>query len=138
MLRKPRTQVRIGAQHKTRDVEQTEEKSLLVPPAELDEPGNYQLLGNDTNATLLAAFSYNVAAEQSDLRRLTPEQLDDVFGKDRYKIATDTESLDRAVHTGRIGKEVFPLVLFCMLVIFVGEHFVANRFYEAEQTAEHQ
>jgi len=138
MLRKPRTQVRIGAQHKTRDVESTDEKSLAVARGDLDEPGNYQLLGNDTNATVLAAFSYNVAAEQSDLTRLTPEQLDDVFGKDRYKIATDTESLDRAVHTGRIGKEVFPLVLFCMIVIFVGEHFVANRFYEAEQAAEHR
>jgi Aerotolerance regulator N-terminal len=138
MLRKPRTQVRIGAQHKTRDVENTDEKSLAVNRGDLDEAGNYQLLGNDTKATVLAAFSYNVAPEQSDLTRLTTEQLDEVFGKDRYKIATDTESLDRAVHTGRIGKEVFPLVLFCMIVIFVGEHFVANRFYEAEQAAQHQ
>lgn len=138
MLRKPRTQVRIGAQQKTRDVAGSDEKSLAVTPSELDEPGNYQLLGNDTNATMLAAFSYNVAADQSDLTRLTTEQLDDVFGKDRYRIATDTESLDRMVHTGRIGKEVFKYVLFCMIVIFVGEHFVANRFYEADQAAQHQ
>lgn len=136
LLRKPKTQVRVDAQN-GRVREQSGEKSISIAPSYLDETGNYQLLGNDTPPTLLAGFSYNAAPEQSDLTRLTTEQLDAIFGEKRYQVARDTETLNRVVKAGRIGKEVFPLVLLCMLLFFVGEHFVANRFYEADQAAEH-
>ena len=131
LLRKPRTQIRIDNAGKANG------HSHSVLPAQLNETGNFQIIGDDQPSTTLAAFSYNMSAEQSDLTRLTPERLDEIFGPNRYQVAGDMESLNQAVTAGRIGKEVFPLVLFCMLVIFCGEHFVANRFYEVEQTPEH-
>ncbi|MFQ5733505.1 MAG: hypothetical protein ACE5KM_16325, partial [Planctomycetaceae bacterium] len=136
MLRKPRTQVRVDTQDR-RVRNRSGEKSISIDPSYLDETGNYQLLGNDSPPTLLAGFSYNTPAEQFDLTRMTIEQLDAVFGEKRYQIARDTETLNRVVKAGRLGKEVAWLVLSCMLLFFCGEHFVANRFYEADQTAEH-
>ena len=32
----------------------------------------------------------------------------------------------------RIGREVFPMVLLLLLIVFCCEHLVANRFYEAD------
>jgi hypothetical protein len=37
-----------------------------------------------------------------------------------------------------VGKEVFSLILLVMIGIFCTEHFVANWFYEAEQSVEHR
>jgi len=137
MLRKPHTQVSVGSKDAPdRDAEDS--KSLAVRRELLDEVGNYQLLGDDENAQILAAFSYNVAPAQSDLTRLRIEDLDEVFGPNRYQLAGDTESLKRAYQLGRLGKEVFDFVLACMLLVFCGEHFVANRFYESDQSAVHQ
>ena len=136
LLRKPRTQIRVDTGNR-RVRNQSGEKSISIDPAYLDETGNYQLMGNDSPPTLLAGFSFNTSPGQFDLTRMTDEQLDDVFGEKRYQIARDTETLNRVVKAGRLGKEIFPLVLLGMLLFFCGEHFVANRFYEADQAVQH-
>lgn len=135
MLKRPGTQVAIDARQGHVREESRQGKSISLDPALLDEVGNYRLLGE---GELLAGFAYNVRPEQSDLTRLTDEQLDAIFGRKRYQIAHDTESLNRIVRAGRVGEEFFSIVLVFLLIVFAGEHFVANRFYEADQAAEHR
>ncbi len=68
----------------------------------------------------------------------TPEELDRVLGKDRYSVSRSIEGLTRNVAFGRVGQEVFSLILGIVVAVFCAEHFVANRFYESEQATEHQ
>eukprot|EP00913_Durusdinium_trenchii_P019521 g18351.t1 len=134
MLRKPRTQVRLTAEEN----DPGSERVLKLSDAQVDQIGNYQVLGADANASMISAFSLNVAGEQTDLTRMTKDDLDAVFGEDRYQVAHDTESLNRAVTAGRYGKEIFDLVVLLMIVAFCGELYVSNKFYDSEQSVEHQ
>jgi len=106
----------------------------------LDERGHYRLYGTNREGgtVLMAGFSYNASAEESDLTRITRKQLDGIFGPERYQIVRDLKSLERAVQTGRLGTEVYPLLVGVLLLIFCGEHFVANRFYESDQALEQE
>lgn len=131
ILRRPQTQIRL-------DNGDVNEHSLALSKSQLTERGNYQLFGGEDGTRLMAGFSYNIAPEQSELKRLTDDQLDEIFGEDRYQVARDLQSLQRSVGLTRAGVEVFPLVVAVLLLIFCGEHFVANRFYQADQAAEHQ
>ena len=47
----------------------------------------------------------------------------------------DSEELERSVGDMRIGREVFPMLLLLLLLVFCCEHLVANRFYESDQVA---
>ncbi len=75
----------------------------------------------------------NAAAAESRLDRLTNENLDAHLLPDRYSVARDVENLERNVKTGRLGREAFPMIVLFLLIVFVGEHLVANRFYDAEK-----
>ncbi len=105
--------------------------NLVVP--EVDQLGSYRVLGIETDAKFQRGFSVNADAAESRLDRLSKEELDARLGTDRYSVARDVENLQRAVKTGRLGREAFPVVVLILLLIFVGEHFVANRFYDGDK-----
>jgi len=92
-------------------------------------PGHYQLT-SATSRDAEGAFSINVPPEESDLTRLTLSDLDDRLGKDRYKVSESLEKLKDDINAADLGQEIFPLLLVLVVVIFCGEHLVANRFYE--------
>jgi len=105
--------------------------NLMVP--EIDQLGNYRVLGIETDAKFERGFSVNADAAESRLDRLSKEELDSRLGSDRYSIARDVENLQRNVKTGRLGREAFPVIVFILLLVFLGEHFIANRFYDADK-----
>jgi hypothetical protein len=108
--------------------------NMLVP--EVDQLGNYRVTGIDTDAKYERGFSVNADADESRLDRLSKDELDAHLRAERYGMARDIENLQRVVKTGRLGREAFPMIILVLLLVFVGEHFVANRFYDAEKGAE--
>lgn len=98
-----------------------------------DQLGNFRVTGVDTDAKFERGFSVNPVADESRLDRLSKDDLESHLGAERYSIARDIEHLQRNVKTGRLGREAFPLVVLLLLAAFVGENFVANRFYDTEQ-----
>jgi len=66
---------------------------------------------------------------------LAGDDLDLLLGADRYQVARDLEELERRVGDMRIGREVFPMLLVLLLIVFCCEHLVANRFYETGHPA---
>lgn len=97
------------------------------------EPGSYDLVPDEPNAPVETGFAVNIPASESRFERLPVGELDRFFGEDRYQVATNVDELERQVNQGRIGKEIYPVVLALMLLAFCGEHFIANHFYDTEE-----
>ncbi len=104
--------------------------------ADTDQIGHYRVLDADPDSDFAVGFSVNAPAEESDLAKLTPEDLTEMFGENRFRISRSLEELERIVTEGRLGQELFPQVLVLVLVFFCAEHLVSNRFYEADQQPE--
>lgn len=100
---------------------------------DVDQIGNYRLTGVDAAAKFDRGFSVNPDSAESDLRRLTKDDLDARLGRDRYTLARDIENLQRNVRAGRLGRDAFPLLALVLLAVFLGEHFIANRFYDQDR-----
>jgi hypothetical protein len=93
------------------------------------EPGHYELL-DAASRKILGAFSLNAQASESDLTRVTAADLNDRLGADRYHVARSLEELKDDISAADIGQEIFPVLLALAMIVFCGEHLVANRFYE--------
>ncbi|MFN0053685.1 MAG: BatA domain-containing protein [Planctomycetales bacterium] len=107
--------------------------ALQVTVHDVDQLGNYRLTSADPQARFSRGFSINLEGSESHLQRLTQAELDARLGVDRYSLARDIDHLQRNVRAGRLGREAFPLLALILLAFFLGEHFLANRFYESEQ-----
>ncbi len=110
------------------------EPVMVLEPTK--ETGHYDLYEQGSRVSL-RGFSVNPPSAESDLTRLTKEELDERFGEEKYEVAKDIGELKHDITTADIGQEVFPMLLMLVVVIFVGEHIVANRFYAGnEQVAD--
>ena len=67
---------------------------------------------------------------KASLTRSTQEDLDTIFGKDNYKLAEDVQTLEKIVTIGRMGHEIFPWLMFLILIVVTLENFLANTFYK--------
>lgn len=103
---------------------------------ETDQLGHYDVLSADPQSKFASGFSVNASAAESDFRRMTDDDLTQMFGEKRFSLSRDIATLQRRVTTGRLGEEVYPLILLLVLIVFCGEHFVANWFYSEEAAPE--
>ena len=93
-----------------------------------DQIGNYRLRSD------ASGFSVNLHQEQLDLTRTgTPSAsagvLDEYFGEKKYRIAKDRNEIEIVVAKGRVGQELYPIILLALCFLFVGEYLFSNRFY---------
>lgn len=101
-----------------------------------ERPGAYRMRG-DRGGPVSRGFAVNLAARSTDLQRLPREQLDELFGKDRYKLARSRKDIQREVGESRVGREFYPYLLAMLALVLALEHLLANRFYQ-RQSAEAQ
>jgi Aerotolerance regulator N-terminal len=100
----------------------------------VDQIGAYEVVSDrDEKVPFSTGFSANASPSESDFTRIPSEELDNIVGKGRFSVARSIEGLTRNVTVGRVGQEVFSLILGLVLAFFCAEQFVANRFYEPEQ-----
>ncbi len=104
-----------------------------------DQLGHYDVLSADPQSKFAGSgFSVNASPSECDFRRLTDADLPQFFGENdksgrkRYSVVRDIKDLQRVVATGRLGEEIYPLLLLAALLCFCGEHLVANWFYAEE------
>ncbi|MBN2477415.1 MAG: BatA domain-containing protein [Pirellulales bacterium] len=102
-------------------------RHLLVISA-TDQAGNYRVQAGGTTG-VDRGFSVNLAPEQTELRRVAEEDLDKVFGPYDYRVARTRQQIERDFSEGRVGRELFSLLILMTALILAAEHFVANRFY---------
>ncbi|HMB07657.1 MAG TPA: BatA domain-containing protein [Isosphaeraceae bacterium] len=100
---------------------------LIVAPQPIGQ-WTVSASGPEGTGTTLG-FSVNPPLAETQLTALGAGDLDALFGKDNYKLATDAESLRRATEQARIGHEIFPWLMFLILILVTAENLLANTFY---------
>ncbi|MBI1324843.1 VWA domain-containing protein [bacterium] len=111
-----------------RDIAPSENRLPILKPDLLGHWG--VALTGAAGTARSTGFSVNPPATESQLRPIVKESLDTVFGKDKYSLAQDTESLEKAVGLARVGVEFFPWLMLLLLVVLSFENYLANRFYK--------
>jgi hypothetical protein len=126
LLRKPNSQQLPG--------ELTPGKSSLVIRA-VDQIGHFRFLDATPGSKFERGFSVNSQARENILTPISNPELNEILGKDRYSIGKTFDQLEKKGLSGqKIGLELFPVLIFVMWLVFIGEHLVANRFYDQERS----
>jgi len=104
-------------------------KEHLLVVTSTDQVGNYRVRAGGSSSGVDRGFSVNLALEKTNLERVDREQLDEVFGSHPYQVARDRDQLEIKVAEGRVGRDLFPLLIVAVAVLLAAEHVLANRFY---------
>ncbi len=104
-----------------------EQNSIVVTAT--DTPGNYRLQAGGTVGGLDRGFSVNLPPSVSQLQRVAPEELKELLGEDRFRIARRRDQIERVQGLGRVGEELFPYLIMATALILGLEQVLANRFY---------
>ncbi|HEX4128403.1 MAG TPA: BatA domain-containing protein [Pirellulales bacterium] len=103
----------------------------VIVVAATPEAGDYRIAAGGANAGVHLGFSVNLSPDATQLQRIEPEQLKQLFGKVNVRIARSRDQLDREVSTSRVGRELFGMLIAAMALVLGLEHVLANRFYQA-------
>jgi len=94
-----------------------------------DKVGNYRIRAGGSTSGVEHGFSVNLAPEQTRLDRLSDDDLDEVFGPVRYRVARSHEQLEGDRSLERVGRELFPILILLVAAALGIEHVLANKFY---------
>jgi len=100
----------------------------LPPPRGL---GQWKLIGSTAdNQAVTLGFSVNPPVAESRLAPLATSDLDVIFGKEHYQLSEDVQTFKEQERTMRLGHEIFPWLLFLILLVITLENTLANLFYK--------
>jgi hypothetical protein len=106
-----------------------DQRQNVLAVMEAEQPGNYRVQAGGAGG-VERGFSVNLAPDQTQLGRLSDQQLAAVFGEYPYRVAHEESQIEREFTAGRVGRELFPLAIILVAVVLGLEHVVANRFYK--------
>ena len=95
-----------------------------------DQPGNYRIQAGGGENRVDRGFSVNVPPRLTQLERMSDRELAGVFGPVAYRLARNKDEIEMDVSTGRVGRELFPLLILAAALVLGLEHVMANRFYK--------
>lgn len=98
----------------------------------LSDPGQYQVESVEPATNEVQGFSLNLSGTESDFRHIEPVELDRLLGEKRYSVSRDPQTLERSLAVGRLGQEVYGLLLMCLVGFFILEQLTSAWFYEPE------
>jgi len=81
-------------------------------------------------------FSVNLPPYATDMEKISEEELDEVLGARRYRLAKKKEQIVREQGKARLGVPLYPWMVIFVVVVFSLEHLFANRFYRSETSPE--
>ena len=78
----------------------------------------------------------NAPAEMSRLDRVPAADAVKALGSDRARVATNRDEIAMRVGLGRVGRELFPILILAVALAMAMEQLLANRFYSGAAGAE--
>jgi hypothetical protein len=109
-----------------------DQRSGSVTITTTQAPGNYQLRAGGSQSGVNLGFSANVPGDATALERVTPAELSELLGEERFRLARSREEITRDVNLGRVGTELYPLLILLVAAVLGLEHLIANRFYRRD------
>jgi hypothetical protein len=103
-------------------------------PEKTGSAGSFTLTAEDGKWS--DGFSINAPVEESNLERLPPEAITDLFGADAMFTADKKLALEEIL-SGKFTQpiELFPFLMILLLIILAVENWMGNRFYRKKRTA---
>ena len=124
-----------GADQKTKPLPSPSGEYLEVPAPPVLGLWTVKAKSAD-NRTAMLGFSVNCPrADESRFAHLEKSDLDVIFGKDGYLLAEDAAAHKEKEKLTRYGYEVFPWLMFLILMIVTLENILANTFYKEAPAA---
>lgn len=115
----------------TRGIIEPDKAAIAITDA--TEIGHYRLRPFESKASFEAAFSMNPPTSETDLTHIPSEQIKTLFDSERATQIRSPAELQEIVRTGRLGVEIFPVLLGLLLLLLSAEHLMANHFYDEAQ-----
>lgn len=95
-----------------------------------EQVGNYRLRAGGEKGVDLG-FSVNYATEQTQLDRLSEEELTNLLKPADLRIARSREQIDRQMNLARVGHELYPALILLVALVLGLEMLLAERFYSS-------
>jgi len=109
-----------------------DERQGTLTVSATEAAGNYQLQAGGSEGGVRRGFSANVPLAVTQLDRIESDELDKFLGAERYRLARSQEEITRDVNLGRVGVELYPLLIVLVALVLGLEHVIANRFYRRD------
>lgn len=93
--------------------------------------GNYRVQAGGREGGLDRGFSVNCGPEMSRLDRTSPEHIAQMLGKERVRSARTREEIEVRIGQGRVGRELFPMLILAVAIVLGAEQLLANRFHRS-------
>jgi hypothetical protein len=93
--------------------------------------GNYRVRAGGQQERLDRGFSVNAPPEMARLERVTAADAVKALGSERVRVATNRDEIAVRVGLGRIGRELFPILILAVALAMAAEQLLANRFYSS-------
>ena len=96
--------------------------------------GNFTLQSEDGKWS--DGFGVNVPVEESNLERLPPEPVTELFGPDTL-FPADKKLTLTSILSGKFTQpiELFPFLMILLLLVLAVENLLANKFYRRKRSA---
>jgi hypothetical protein len=91
--------------------------------------GNYRVRAGGRQEKLDRGFCVNAAPEMSRLDRVPAADVVKTLGSERARVATNRDEIALRVGLGRVGRELFPILILAVALAMAAEQLLANRFY---------
>lgn len=93
-----------------------------------EQVGNYRISAGGGPGQFRSGFSVNILSQEWNLARISNERLVELFGK-RIQATRDLKKIETGITRSRTGRELFPVLMLFLLLVFGVEYLFANRFY---------
>lgn len=105
-----------------------------VGPERTGTAGNFTVQSEDGQWS--DGFSINAPVEESNLERLPPEPIAELFGAEALTPADKKRDLSEIL-SGRFSQpiELFPFLMILLLLVLAGENLLANKFYRRRKVS---
>ena len=103
-------------------------REIVIPMT--TEPGNYTVRsGGLGQSALNLGFSANIPPGQTILQKADKSVLDRHFGADTYQVVRTPQEIAFGVARGRVGQEIYAMIMFLLVCLFAAEYVFSNRIW---------
>jgi hypothetical protein len=113
-------------------IKRDESQTYSIRPDRTGTAGNFTIQSED--GKWQEGYSINAPVEESNLDRLPPEAIAELFGPDALTPADKKRDL-ADILSGRFTQpiELFPFLMILLLLVLAGENLLANQFYRRKR-----